>query len=169
MRRFFTILIALLVCVATMNAQQRTRPVQHGKNMEQQTMGMVEALALDDKTAVKFKEVYAKYKKEMQSVQRTFPRGERERKDSAAVRKLLTDAEIEQNIKDGFAKSRAVIDIREKYYKEFRTFLTPRQIQRMYEMEKREMEDLRKRPPMPRDRGPQRPPHPAGVKHQPRK
>ena len=51
----------------------------------------------------------------------------------------LTDAEIEKNIKERFARSRKLIDIREKYYGVYRDFLSPKQIQRVYELEKQVM------------------------------
>ena len=51
----------------------------------------------------------------------------------------LTDAEIEKNIKERFAHSRKLLDIREKYYGVYRGFLSPKQIQRVYELEKQVM------------------------------
>ena len=37
-----------------------------------------------------------------------------------------------------------MLDIREKYYNEFRKFLSPKQIQKMYNMEKRIGDKMRK-------------------------
>ena len=59
-------------------------------------------------------------------------------------RSTLTDAEVEQVIKARFAQSRKMLDIREKYYNEFRKFLSPKQIQKMYNMEKRIGDKMRK-------------------------
>ena len=61
-----------------------------------------------------------------------------------APRSTLTDAEVEQVIKARFAQSRKMLDIREKYYNEFRKFLSPKQIQKMYNMEKRIGDKMRK-------------------------
>ena len=45
----------------------------------------------------------------------------------------LTDAEIEARIEKRFAQQRQMLDIREKYYKELKKILTPKQLQRIYE------------------------------------
>ena len=55
-----------------------------------------------------------------------------------------TDAEVEQAIKARFAQSRKILDVREKYYNEFRKFLSPKQIQKMYNMEKHNGDKFRK-------------------------
>ena len=55
-----------------------------------------------------------------------------------------TDAEVEQAIKARFAQSRKILDIREEYYNEFRKFLSPKQIQKMYNMEKHNGDKFRK-------------------------
>ena len=54
----------------------------------------------------------------------------------------MTDAEVEKNIKERFAHSRKLLDIREKYYDVYRSFLSPKQIQRVYELEKQVMKRL---------------------------
>lgn len=48
----------------------------------------------------------------------------------------LTDQEIEQNILDSFSRSRRSIEIKETYYKKFRTILSPSQINQMYRVER---------------------------------
>ena len=90
---------------------------------------------LDDAETAKFKPVYTKYMEEMRAVRDMNPR---------APRSTLTDAEVEQVIKARFAQSRKMLDIREKYYNEFRKFLSPKQIQKMYNMEKRIGDKMRK-------------------------
>ena len=50
---------------------------------------------------------------------------------------MLTDAEVEQHIKDRFAHSRMMLDLQEKYYTEFRKVLSPKQIEKIYQMEKK--------------------------------
>ena len=87
-------------------------------------------LALDDATAKKFVDAYRDYQQEVCN-------------SGASMRKKenqsLTDAEIEKNIKERFAHSRKLLDIREKYYDVYRGFLSPKQIQRVYELEKQVM------------------------------
>ena len=41
---------------------------------------------------------------------------------------VLTDAEVEQQIKGRFAQSRKILDVREKYYDEFRKILLPNRL-----------------------------------------
>ena len=50
--------------------------------------------------------------------------------------KKTADAEVEKSIQDRFAMSRKKLDLREKYYKEFRKFLSPRQVEKIYFKEK---------------------------------
>lgn len=65
-----------------------------------------------------------------------------------------TDEEIEQRILQRFAMSRAIIEVREKYYHEFRKLMTPRQIEQLYDMEQRNArrmnDEHRRRNEMPR-------------------
>lgn len=64
--------------------------------------------------------------------------------DKQTPKPLPTDAEVEQAIKARFAQSRKILDVREKYYNEFRKFLSPKQIQKMYNMEKHNGDKFRK-------------------------
>lgn len=90
---------------------------------------IVDQLNLSDETAAKFKPIYENYKKEMRQVMGD-PK-QRERKNPAEE----TEAEVEAQIKSHFAKARTVIDIREKYYNEFRKVLSPKQIRKFYRVE----------------------------------
>jgi len=56
-----------------------------------------------------------------------------------------TDAQAEQAIKRRFEHSQKLLDIREKYYAEYSKFLTQKQIQRVYQLEKQMMSRLSKR------------------------
>ena len=56
----------------------------------------------------------------------------------------LTEEEIKAEFKQRFAQSRSVIDIREKYYKEYSRFLTQKQIKKMYELERQSMDRIMK-------------------------
>ena len=48
----------------------------------------------------------------------------------------MTDAQAEAQTKMDFERSQKILDLRQKYYKRYSTFLTQRQIQRVYEIEK---------------------------------
>lgn len=114
---------------------------------EMQCGRMIDGLALDDATAAKFSPVYKQYMAELRATRMVDRRGNISRKTDAGQqtpKPVLTDAEVEQAIKAQFARNRKMLDIREKYYAEFRKFLSPKQIQKMYAMEKRHGDKFRK-------------------------
>ena len=51
---------------------------------------------------------------------------------------------MEQAIKARFAQSRKILDVREKYYNEFRKILSPKQIMKIYQTEKSNANKFRK-------------------------
>ncbi|HJD76822.1 MAG TPA: hypothetical protein K8W04_12315 [Bacteroides reticulotermitis] len=121
----------------TQEKKQRPTPEQM---TQMQTDRMVKALMLDDATAAKFTPVYGNYLKELREC-RMMNRTPRAQKDAAQATKMapkpaLTDAEIAKQIKDQFAQSRKLLDIREKYYTEFSKVLSQKQVTRIYQMEK---------------------------------
>ena len=58
--------------------------------------------------------------------------------------RAISDEEIEQDIKNRFARQRAVLDVEEKYYDEFRSVLNPRQIEKVYQMSGKGMKNMAK-------------------------
>ena len=48
-------------------------------------------------------------------------------------KQMPTDAEVDKMMRERFAQGRKMLDIREKYYDEFRKFLSPKQVQKVYE------------------------------------
>ena len=120
--------------VGSVSAQdsEKKRPSRE-QLAELQARHIAGTLALDDATAKKFVDVYRDYQQEVWN-------------SGVSVRKkantAMTDTEIEKNIKERFAHSRKLLDIREKYYDVYRGFLSPKQIQRVYELEKQVMKRL---------------------------
>lgn len=94
---------------------------------------MVEALALDDETAAKFIPVYKAYLEELRAC-----RGPKMRPEGRkpGEKKELTDEEVEKRILNSFAQMRKILDVKEKYYQEFRKILSPKQIQKIYNRER---------------------------------
>jgi hypothetical protein len=45
----------------------------------------------------------------------------------------LTDAEVDKMMRDRFAQARKMLDIREKYYGEFRKLLSAKQVQKVFD------------------------------------
>lgn len=117
--------------VGSVSAQdsEKKRPSRE-QLAELQARHIAGTLALDDATAKKFVDAYRDYQQEVWNSDASMRKKENQ---------SLTDAEIEKNIKERFARSRKLIDIREKYYDVYRDFLSPKQIQRVYELEKQVM------------------------------
>lgn len=143
---------ALLIGSQTISAQnkdnkdQKQRPTPE-QMMQRQANQMVKTLMLDDATAAKFTPVYEGYLKALREC-RMMNRHERNRGNNAEAKQTAkpvpTDAEIEKQIKDQFAQSRKILDVREKYYNEFRKILSPKQIMKIYQTEKSNANKFRK-------------------------
>ena len=84
-------------------------------------------LALDEEKSTKFCNEYCNYLKEVWAIGPKV--GKKQRTD-------MTDAQAETQNKQDFERSQKILDLRQKYYKRYSTFLTQRQIQRVYEIEK---------------------------------
>lgn len=110
-------------------------------NMEQlaqkQAERISQTLAFDDKTSKKFIETFCNCRKEMAAIRMERHHGKKSSE--------MTDAEIEKSIKVKFQQGRKLLDIREKYYAAYSKFLTQRQIQRVYELERQDMKHFAKR------------------------
>lgn len=95
---------------------------------EKQAQHIAKDLALDDETTAKFVNTFTKYQKEVWAL------GPRPRRNPNG-----NEEQTEQDIKKRFEMSEKLLDIRKKYYKEYSKFLTQKQIQRVYDMEKNMM------------------------------
>jgi hypothetical protein len=147
---FFVLMMAVFMGTQVMNAQnEQGKERKHSRKrltMEQiadmQANKIVGDLGLDDKTAAKFTDVYKKYMKELDDVRKEFfmefkkNSGMEKGKDGDKVNRRMqppTDAEVDKMMRFRFKQSRKMIDVREKYYDEFRKFLSPKQVQKVYD------------------------------------
>lgn len=94
---------------------------------ETQARHIANQLALNDETSEKFTIEYCSYMKELWAIGPRAGKGQRGE---------MTDAQAEAKTKQDFERSQKILDLRQKYYKRYSTFLTQRQIQRVYEIEK---------------------------------
>ena len=155
---FFMMLVVVLMGTELANAQQKDgkRPMRERFTMEQmakiQAGRLVQELGLDDKTAAKFTEVYKKYMAEQNEVRKEFApdfvmRGKVEvKKDGEAFNVKMnapTDEQVDKMMRDRFKQSRKILEIREKYYDEFRKFLSPKQVQKIYDENQMEPDRFR--------------------------
>lgn len=129
MRRMIFIMMALMLTLGTISAQQPNS--QNGKErIEQQVRNYTASFSLNDAQAQQFGALYKEYSKKLHAIHVLY---RHERPTEGAT---LTDEEVEKRILDNFAQSRAILDVREQYYKEFRKILTPTQINQIFEDEK---------------------------------
>ena len=136
---FVMMVVAVLMGTQVMNAQD-SKDNEQGKRsrkrmtMEQmvdmQSRKIVNELGLDDKTAAKFTDVYKKYITALNDVRKEYmPK----RPEPGKAPSTPTDAEVDKMMRDKFKVGRKMLDIREKYYDEFRKFLSPKQVQKIYD------------------------------------
>lgn len=133
-----TLLLAVMMtaCCVTTNAQDKGKQrISREQLAETQARHIAQQLAFDDETTAKFVDTYSRCQKEVWSL------APRKRVVKGASK---TDRETEEAIEERFDRSQKLLDIRKKYYKEYSKFLTPKQIQRVYSIEKNMMKRLGK-------------------------
>ena len=147
MKKVFNILLTAILMMAfstAVSAQENDAQKSKKQRMSREQMAEMQAkhiarqLALDDATSQKFIETFSAYQKEVWSLR---PQGKQHGKKKSE----MTDAEVEKSIKDQFDHSQKILTLRQNYYKKYSKFLTPKQIQRVYELEKQSMNRLSKR------------------------
>lgn len=142
--RFTALLVGALLTASSLCAQ--AQPKANDKTpdkprwtaeelMQRKAEHMASTLMLDEKSEAKFVMLYAQYLKELKECRERYreeaPRPEREK--LREPREPLTDAEIEKRIENRFNRQRQMLDIREKYYKDFKKMLTPKQLLKVFE------------------------------------
>lgn len=133
-----TLLLAVMMtaCCVTTNAQDMGKQrISREQLAETQARHIAQQLAFDDETTAKFVDTYSRCQKEVWSL------APRKRVGKGASK---NDRETEEAIEERFDRSQKLLDIRKKYYKEYSKFLTPKQIQRVYSIEKNMMKRLGK-------------------------
>jgi len=171
--------VSVLMGTQVMNAQEAKENEQGKRERKRMTMEQMvdmqankiaNSLGLDDKTTAKFIDVYKKYMTEQNKVRKEYSFGFKmnvkpgNRKDVAEVKMKMqvpTDVDVDKMMRDRFKQSRKMLDIREKYYDEFRKFLTPKQVQKVYDQgqmshekfyKEKDRRDMRRRAEMNRQK-----------------
>lgn len=138
--------VAFLV-VASVNVQAQNREKQRLSREElavKQAKHIAVDLGFDDALTKRFVDTYARCQKEIWNLR---PQYSKERKKPTVS---VTEEEIRKELQDRFAHSRKILDIREKYYKEYSQFMTQKQIKQIYQHEKKMMNHLSTRKKNPR-------------------
>ncbi len=132
--RTFLFVIMMAVSYVTALAQQSDLQLaNHQQRISREQLAEIEAkhiaqeLAFSDTVMEKFITTYCNYQKEIWAL------GPRHRPD----KKDMSERENENRIKQRFATSEKILNIRQKYYKEYSKFLTQAQIEKMYEQERK--------------------------------
>lgn len=140
--RTLVVAIMMIASCATVFAQQNAqqRPNQK-QRISREQLAEVQArhiageLAFSDAVAEKFVKTYSDCQKEIWAL------GPRQRSNRQGV----SEQENEERIKQRFAMSEKILNIRQKYYNEYSKFLTQAQIEKVYEQERKMMNRLAKR------------------------
>lgn len=142
--RIFIIAVMVAAFGATASAQQSSQ--QHPNRQQRisrEQLAEVEArhiareLAFSDVVTEKFVTTFCDYQKEIWALG---PRKQVKRQGSS-------EQEDGERIKQRFAMSEKILDIRQKYYKKYSQFLTQQQIQRVYELERQMMKRFAQKKP----------------------
>ena len=146
-RILLTVIMMIGFSIAVSAQENKAQQPSKKQRMSREQMAEMQAkhisrqLTLDDATSQKFIETFCAYQKEVWALR---PQGKGMHKNRAE----MTDAEAEKAIKDQFDHSQKVLSLRQEYYKKYSKFLSAKQIQRVYELEKQSMNRLSKRGPM---------------------
>lgn len=133
MKRFYTLIVSIVLILSSvaMNAQQKP-DIAYLKArkafVDAQLVEIKEKLGLDEIRGKKFEFIYRRYAMEYDNNRRAL-RPPKNPADS------LSDAVAELIILEQIADGRKFLEIREKYYYEFKKILTPREIYRVFKIE----------------------------------
>ena len=130
--------IMMAMCTTAVMAQSNNRSnsqqrISREELAQKQAEYISRQLALEDAVSQQFIATYVDYQKEVWALG---PRVSHNRQQQ------MTDAEAEQAIKQRMERSQKILDLREKYYGKYSQFLTPKQIERVYELERQAMQRL---------------------------
>lgn len=98
----------------------------------------VERFGLQGEQAEQFIALYREYNKALHAIREQYAQ------PIGLAATGPTDEQVEKRLLDGFAQSRAILDVREKYYHLFRAILTPSQVRHIFEDEKVRREQVQK-------------------------
>lgn len=133
--RLLLLAVALTAFSGTVSAQSNKQRLTREQLAEVQAKHIAKEMAMDEATSQRFIETFCQFQRDIWAL------GSRPKQPN----KQMTDKETEQALKARFAHSQKILDLRQKYYAIYSEFLTQKQIQRVYELERQMMERLSKR------------------------
>lgn len=121
---------AILMSMSLSTAQSNTgRKISREELAVKQAEHISEALAFDKATSEKFKETYCSFQKEIWAL-------------GPSLGKQTSDNPSEKDMEQRFERSQKILDLRKKYFGIYSTFLSQKQISRVYEIEREMMHRL---------------------------
>ena len=128
---FKTILAAsvALIMSVTLSAQPDGKKISREELAVKQAEHISEELAFDKETSARFQEAYCAFQLELWALGPSFG-------------KQQPENQSEKEMAQRFERSQKILDLRKKYYDIYSTFLTQKQISRMYEIEREMMHRL---------------------------
>ena len=131
--RTILFIITIAFCGVSAYAQKDNRQRMTREQLaETQAKYITKEMVMDDATAEKFVKAFCQFQKEVWAL------GPRPKRDSSN----RSEAETEQALEERFAHSQKILNLRKKYYIEYSKFLTPKQIEQVYKLEKEIMDRL---------------------------
>ncbi len=128
--------LILVACSMTIGAQDNnSQRMSREQLAEAQAKHIAKELGLDEGTTKKYVETYCDYQREIWAL------GPRK---TDKTKTEMTDAEADREIQARFDRSEKILSIRQKYYKRYSQFLTPKQINHSYKLERAAMKRLAK-------------------------
>ena len=133
--RLLLLAVALTAFSGTVSAQSNKQRLTREQLAEVQAKHIAKEMAMDKATSQRFIKTFCQFQRDIWAL------GPRPKQSHSQ----MTDEETGQALKARFAHSRKILDLRQKYYAIYSEFLTQKQIQRVYELERQMMERLSKR------------------------
>ena len=140
-------LLVLVFCTTgfAQDKQDKHQRMSREQLAEKQAKHIAQELAFDEATTQQFVETFCAYQQEVWALG---PRPQNEPSN---------DEEAEQAIKERFERSQQILDLRQKYYEEYSKFLTQKQIQEVYKMERQVGDHLKQHRGHGKPHGPRQP------------
>jgi hypothetical protein len=138
------VVFALLTSFVSLAQNQVRQPRLHERIVQAKLGEIKRQLKLNEAVYQQFRPIYLKYEWAISGIDfRKLARLMKANPDSLSIE------EADQLISDQLQQAKKLIEIREKYYKEFRTVLSPQQIIQLYqteaELRKKVMNEMKRR------------------------
>lgn len=148
-RIFISLAVVLCLSVSAVSAATpdgKQKQPRREKLAERQAARIASELALDSVRAQRFVTTFVQCQREKWALKGRAQRGAQ-----------LTEAQTDSLLRAQFVHSQKILDLRRKYYGEYRKFLTAKQVERVYQIEQRQGKALSERHQSRKPRQPRQP------------